>query len=319
MKFSLLLAAACAAAVAALPLRADDDATHLAFKDPAKPGTLRLNVASGRIRVHGTKDADITVVTNARPNDAPPRKDGLRVLTAVSGYSVRQKDNDVSLDLGYGRARHGETQFDIGVPPHTAVIISSYSGDTTCTGLDGDLEIHNSSGRVVLNDVRGGASVETMNGPVTAQITALAPGHPLSFSSMNGQVELHLPKDAKANLQLRTQNGSILTDFDERELVSKSSGSGEMKADDDDSSGTSVLSQRDRDAIRNAAREAAQAAREAAQEARQGLAEAGITTMPPLPPLPPMTGGRTVSGVLNGGGVEISAATMNGDVIVRKQ
>jgi uncharacterized membrane protein len=317
MKLPLLLAAVCAAA-AVLPPRAAADTSHLAFKDPAKPGTLRLNVASGRIRVHGTKDADITVETNARPNDAP-RKDGLRVLTAVSGYSVRQQDNEVSLDFGYGRARHGETQFDIGVPPHTAVIISSYSGDTTCTAVDGDLEIHNSSGRVTLSEVRGGASVETMNGPVTATIAALVPGHPLSFTSMNGQVELHLPKDAKANLQLRTQNGSILTDFDESDLVAKSSGSAEVKSGDDEGPGTSFLSQHDRDAIRDAAREAAQAAREAAQEARQGLAEAGIGTMPPMPPLPPMTGGRTVSGVLHGGGVEISAATMNGDVIVRKE
>jgi hypothetical protein len=31
-----------------------------------------------------------------------------------------------------------------------------------------------------------------------------------------------------------------------------------------------------------------------------------------------MTGGKTVSGTLNGGGVQIQAATLNGDIILKK-
>jgi hypothetical protein len=38
----------------------------------------------------------------------------------------------------------------------------------------------------------------------------------------------------------------------------------------------------------------------------------------PFPPLPPMTGGKIVSGTLNGGGVEIQAATLNGDIVLKK-
>ena len=40
--------------------------------------------------------------------------------------------------------------------------------------------------------------------------------------------------------------------------------------------------------------------------------------MPPMPPLPPMTGGKIVTGTLNGGGPEIRITTMNGDVTLRK-
>ena len=39
---------------------------------------------------------------------------------------------------------------------------------------------------------------------------------------------------------------------------------------------------------------------------------------PPMPPLPPMTGGKIVTGTLNGGGPEIRISTMNGDVTLRK-
>jgi hypothetical protein len=34
--------------------------------------------------------------------------------------------------------------------------------------------------------------------------------------------------------------------------------------------------------------------------------------------LPPMTGGKVVSGTLNGGGVQIQAATLNGDILLKK-
>ena len=46
--------------------------------------------------------------------------------------------------------------------------------------------------------------------------------------------------------------------------------------------------------------------------------EAPVAPMAPIAPLPPMTGGKVVTGMLNGGGPEIRIATMNGDVTLRK-
>ena len=37
-----------------------------------------------------------------------------------------------------------------------------------------------------------------------------------------------------------------------------------------------------------------------------------------MPPIPPVTGGKLVTGTLNGGGPEITVATMNGDVTLRQ-
>ena len=66
--------------------------------------------------------------------------------------------------------------------------------------------------------------------------------------------------------------------------------------------------------------EADRANAEAARAARS--ADMGpATPMPAMPPIPPMTagiptltGGKLVTGTLNGGGPEISVSTMNGDV-----
>jgi hypothetical protein len=162
---------------------------------------------------------------------------------------------------------------------------------------------------------------------------------------MNGEVALHLPAAAKANIRLRTQNGSILTDFDETALVTKTENAprttGRTKRTTNPSrrtDGTAPTAAQTHDEIHTAVREAVQAGAEAAREAaiavreamqaaRDGVqaardaADAAGTPMPPLaptPPLPPMTGGKIVSGTLNGGGPEIRVTTMNGDVTLRK-
>jgi hypothetical protein len=73
--------------------------------------------------------------------------------------------------------------------------------------------------------------------------------------------------------------------------------------------------------IHEAAEEARMAMHEAAYAVRQGLAAVSGDTprvAPSLPPLPPMTGGKIVSGSLNGGGVEIQASTLNGGITLKK-
>jgi DUF4097 and DUF4098 domain-containing protein YvlB len=187
---------------------------------------------------------------------------------------------------------------------------------------------------VKLTDIAGGALVETMNGEIKAEVVALKEAKPLSFTSMNGEVALRLPADAKANIRLRTHNGAILTDFDEKTLVTKTAS---LKATDRHRA-PHALSESDaheiratvREAVRmgmDAAREAARGAREAMREANRGHDDGhsddgadSIPAMPvpPLPPLPPMTGGKIVTGTLNGGGPEIRVTTMNGDVTLRK-
>ncbi|MEO7598322.1 MAG: hypothetical protein ABIV50_05290, partial [Opitutus sp.] len=80
----------------------------------------------------------------------------------------------------------------------------------------------------------------------------------------------------------------------------------------------------------DAAREAARGARDAMREANRARSRANgedaddnddlhiDMPVPPTPPLPPMTGGKIVTGTLNGGGPEIRITTMNGDVTLRR-
>jgi hypothetical protein len=294
------------------------------FSDPSKPGTLKLTIANGDIRITGSDSPEISVTSEAKAESSAPRPDGLRVLTASSSYSLVEKNNVVTLSYGSGGWPTNGGDFVIRVPHNTNVVISnSLGGDVDVEGVTGDLEIKSLNGEVKLADVSGGALVETMNGEIHATVKKLTDGKPISFTSMNGEVQLYVPADGKANVRLRTHNGTILTDFDDKQLVTKTTSLGGAYFH---GSGNEIQAAV-RDAVRvgvEAAREATRAAREAIREAHQNQSEdaeaqeAPEPPVPPMAPLPPMTGGKMVTGTLNGGGPEIRVTTMNGSVTLRK-
>jgi hypothetical protein len=329
-------------AIAAPRARAADDVstTRIKFSDAAKPGTLKVSLKMGDVTITGTDDPEVTVETELESQDAPVRKDGLRVISESATFSLKEQDNVVTLDTGdYWGGFGNDAEFNIRVPRNTNVIVSNgFGGEISIEDIDGDIDVKSLNGEISLDNISGSALVETMNGEISATIRQLSADKPLSFTSMNGEIDIHLPADAQAKIRLRTQNGAILTDFDEKALATKTEAvSGSRNRDgrftvnvDVDSEIKTAM----REAVRAgvvAAREVAEAMREAAAAAREAAAEVraesqsnanGIPPVPPIPPVspvPPMTGGKLVSGLLNGGeGPEIYAAAMNGDVTLRK-
>jgi hypothetical protein len=347
---SPLILAAALALVCAVAARADESSSSIAFSDPSKPGTLKIHVWHGEVSVHGADVKAVSVTSESTPVNSAPRKDGMRVLSASASYVLSEKDNVVTLEYGVDGSAGASAGFDVTVPRNTSVVVAnSVRGDFSCSGISGDIDVRTVNGDVKLGEVSGGALVETMNGDISVAVKSLAESRPLSFSSMNGRVTIRVPADSKAAIRFRTHRGVILTNFDDKTLVTRteisrraskrapragSSDKGEQTSEAT-GAGTATTAEASsdsegdwhaevRDSIREAAVDAAEAAHEAAEALHEGLAEARIEisgVMPPItpiPPLPPMTGGKIVSGTLNGGGVEIQASTLNGDIVLKK-
>lgn len=361
-KRSTLLLLACTAALA---IRAEQSTSTIPFSDPSKPGTVKILLGRGDLWIEGTDTREVVVKSEAKAVGKTARKDGLRVISASSSFALTESGNVVTLD-GVSDLGKGGGEFRLTVPASTSVVVqNSWGGSITCSNLNGDLEIKSMNGEIMLNGIGGGVLVETMNGEIQATLRELRENKPLSFTSWNGEVVLRVPEAAKANVRLRTQNGSVLTDFDESSLVTKTenvAGSPRSRRVTVAGKDVRVMSQEVRDAIREATQVGASAVREALEAVREGLEEAKINSeearkeldearreldrarsqesrksrteertkvavavsVPPKPPVPPkapiptVSGGKLVTGTLNGGGPEISVATMNGDVTLRK-
>ena len=311
--------------------------TQLKFSDPSKPGKIRLRVMWGDITVTGADTHEVSIVSNIRnkQQSSPKNEQGLRRLDSETTYTASEKDNVITIEMG-GESPDPSSGATLAIttPRNTSIIVdNTFGGGIDVKNIDGDADIRCLNGEVRLDQIAGSALVETMNGEIHATFAKVAAGKPLSFTSMNGEIDVRIPAETKANVRMRTQNGAVLTDFDDKALVTKTEAAhvrivkhihaAHRSADKTDNSD---WHDDIRDAVREAteaateaAREATEVAREAADAAREGVAEARGAPMPPIPPvMPSFSGGKVVSGTLNGGGAEIQIATMNGTITLRK-
>jgi len=344
------------------PARESTEPTHEAtdgkirFSDPAKPGRLKIYVSQGDLTVYGDASADAIAVQSKlnNPSKKTKRNDGLRVLSdTAASFLLFEKNNVAEFSYGKDSWPMGEgANFEITVPANTALEIQNgWNGSVKVERVTGDVEVKGLNCEVKLTDLGGGAIVETMNGEITASFAALPDKKPVSFSSMNGEVKLRVPADARANVRFRTHNGAILTDFADDVLKTKSEDLGRtdwgtvagqhiaMAAQIGSQVGREVA-QMAREAasdVKSAVHAAEAEAHDRAEEAKDraaDLAEKSTGEVPaapkpprpphaPRPPRPPsipaIAGGKVVSGTLNGGGIEIQVTTMNGDITLRKQ
>ena len=318
------------------------------LSSPDKPAMLRIDVPWADIQVIGVDGNTVTVESTLSQKGAKStRSDGLRRLDDEVSFELTEHDNIVSLRLAGDNQWAGhDAEFKISVPRAIALDVKTEAGgDLVVKKIEGDIEINNMNGEVLLEGITGSAVVNTMNGEVRA-VYAKAPQKLVSITSMNGEVDLQVPADTKANIRLRTHNGSILTDFDDTVLKTKSEGSKHGAGWNNDSSRISaeaarVAGEATRAAIEiarevtrevkieveRAAKEDAETAREAKLEEEHAAKESARAEAAPRAPRPPraprapiipVTGGKIVSGTLNGGGVDIKVSTMNGEITLRQ-
>src|SRR5262249_13336595 len=141
---------------------------------------------------------------------------GLRRLTTGT-FAVSEENNVVSV-----RGSHFDrVDVEIQVPATTNLKIQSdLGGRLNVTGIQGDIEVTNLNGTVTLTDVSGSVVTHSTNGRVLVTMKNVTPQKPMAFTSVNGNVDVTLPADTKANLKLRTTNGDIYTDFDDVQISS---------------------------------------------------------------------------------------------------
>ena len=198
------------------------ESTDLPFADPSKPGALVVNLFSGSIRVKAANREDVGIrITHAERGSLLPRKPepppaGMRRLTpsvqgAVPGDGELQ-GNQIVLRLMNPIV---EADLELEVPARTNLNLRVVNGGAIeVEGVEGNLEVNNVNGPIRLQGVSGSVVAAAVNGDVTVAMTRVAEQKVMAFSSLNGRIDVTLPRTTKANLRLRSDNGDVFTDFD---------------------------------------------------------------------------------------------------------
>jgi len=102
------------------------------------------------------------------------------------------------------------------------LIVPADLGEVTARTVNGGIEVEKVSGTVNLKTTNGGISVDNVSGAVNARtinggmdihLSSWDERESMEFSTVNGSIELSVPKDSDFDIDASVTNGHIETDF----------------------------------------------------------------------------------------------------------
>ena len=133
------------------------------------------------------------------------------------GLDIVQQNNLVTIKTtSWGRADN----LVITVPHSSSLQLKTMSGgEIDVQGVDGEIEANSLNGRITLHDVSGSVLAHALNGEILAKLDRVDPSKPMAFSTLNGDIDVTLPDNARANLRMKTDHGEIFSDFDVKQIA----------------------------------------------------------------------------------------------------
>ena len=209
----------CSAALV-LAQNAPVDRVNVPLSDPSRPVMLKIGLISGSITVKGAAVKEVTVEARIRAteeddDEKADRPRGLkRIQNNSTGLTIEEDDNVVSVSTGM-RGGSRTVDLKIQVPTNCSMHLSTVNdGNIEVENVTGDLEVTCTNGYVKLLGISGSAVAHALNDDLTATFVKVNPQKSMSFSSLNGKIDVTLPSDLKASVYTKSDQGEIYSDFD---------------------------------------------------------------------------------------------------------
>lgn len=190
------------------------DRVTVPFSNANRPRIVNVEVMNGSITVRAYNGNEAIVEASGhgirrRPSSVP---DGMHQIgTGRAGLDITEDNNVVNIRAGI----MGSADLTIQVPTETSLKLRTLNGGKVVVeGVSGEIDAQNMNGSVTITSVSGSVLANSMNGKVTVSLDHVTPNKTMSFSSMNGTIDVTLPADTKANLKMKSDNGDVWSDFD---------------------------------------------------------------------------------------------------------
>lgn len=184
-------------------------------RNTTHPRKVDASLMHGSITVKTYAGKEVIVETRGSSDTTPDKPDrtpdGLRRLDfPARGLNVEEEDNVVTVRMNSSHSG----DLVISVPADTSLKLHTLHGEISVDGVHGELEVDSLHGAVTLANVSGNVVAHSLNGAIKVSMDSVDSTKPLSFSTLNGSIDVTLPADFKANVKLTADHGEIYSDFD---------------------------------------------------------------------------------------------------------
>src|SRR5579862_662190 len=203
------------------PLALSQDRLTVPFRNPSQPRKLIVDTMMGTVTVKGYDGQEAIVEGSGRGSvwgiagkqiEPPPGMH--RIGGTTGGLEVTEDNNTVKVSAA-SVIFTMPTNVVIQVPTQTSVTVNTAFGSSiVIENISGQIEATNMNGQVSITNASGSVVAHSMNGKIVVSLNSVMPDKAMSFSTMNGDVDVTLPASIKANVKMKTDRGEMFTDFD---------------------------------------------------------------------------------------------------------
>jgi DUF4097 and DUF4098 domain-containing protein YvlB len=207
----LLLQSALLALAGAVSLPAigvfHEESSHIYTLSPR--GRVSLENINGDVHIHAW-DRDEVRVEAVKTASSQGLLNDARVMVDSSpdAISIRARYADGT------SASPGSVEFTVTVPRGARLDeIKLINGALDIEGVTGEINASSVNGTVRASRIAGDARLSTVNGKLEATFERLSAAKTISMNSVNGNIEISIPYDARVEFNARNVTGGIDNDF----------------------------------------------------------------------------------------------------------
>jgi DUF4097 and DUF4098 domain-containing protein YvlB len=214
-----LILGACAALLlnVAVARASDDEAVvteefHQTYLLNAK-GRVELQNINGAVHITVWDQNQVKVDAIKRAEDQQDLKDEEIIVDAhADSISIQTKYHQRETSWRNSHHRGAEVEYALTVPRSVRLDeIKLINGGLDVSGVTGEVRASCINGKIEARGLAGELKLSTINGPLDAELERVATS--VELSSVNGQLHLTLPSDAKARIEATTVHGGIENNF----------------------------------------------------------------------------------------------------------
>jgi Putative adhesin len=190
-----------------------------AFSAASGKQKVEIYIESAELKISGYNGNELVIEADRNSDGPPERAKGLRPLSTTAedntglGLEVKEAGGVMTIK----KAMRSDASYKIKVPAGADIKIEEEGwngGDLNLRDLNGEVEVSMNSSDIKIENVTGPVVANTVNGEIEVVFSRLNQEKPSHISATNGFIDVTLPADTKADVELHTINGEAYSDFD---------------------------------------------------------------------------------------------------------